>query len=239
MTWLRNNLGVYGNTGLNVLEEYETANSTNKLLLLCEENSDCPIPGLVAAWCIQNEAATADLLIVLCDIRQIQNSKPDTDQTGLPRKWQRSFELRARQALIQQKDVVGTHIFMVGWIDKKPIERPVVREGRSGKERFRFIDCTACELVDLRGETFAWAGQNEYAKNIVRSIAFRALNITPGKYNSWEAILRTLDTGSAGATWLTWLEFYATRLPQTRISRKHVLKPPRAKGRLQQPKGEP
>lgn len=238
--WLRNTLGVAGKTEPRWLERWiaidghidrDDARVFNipdtEALLLCngQNSNSCPIPGVVALWEIKHLAALNNLILICVNAAQLKESP----QGEHDRHWQRSFEKSARMALQAQKNINYSHVFMVGWVSKTPVvHRTKIVAGRAMQEAYHSIICTACIACDLQGVTRPWLGDNKAAERVVRAIAMRLLAITPSDYSSWEETVRTLDTGKANATWLSWLHYFACENTKTRVAAGHILQPPRA-----------
>jgi len=169
-----------------------------------------------------------DLIIVLVNIEglgHLSASGIDSDKVI----FQRIFETKAKHELEKQRHIKGSHIFLTGWVSKRPIKQRFV----DGKiEHYKHLDAGDCYVVDLQGSDYGFVGANFQAERIVRAIAYRALNTEPGLLNSWEDLFRRMNDLSLEHNWLSWLNFYATRNPQTRLpDRDHVLQPKRMIGR--------
>lgn len=234
--WLRDRLGVEGRP-FPAIAYYSTADETCKLWLLFDDRSESPLPGLISLWLCSQVDASADLLLILVNIAQAKEQLArDSANPRLPKNWHRHFELVAMTAIRQQtKTIAATHLFMVGWISKEPVAKRFVQ---NRLESYRHISCSSVYACDLQGDTRAWAGENEKAVRIVRSIAMWCLHArAEASSTSWEALLRALD-GGYNVTWLTWLLEFATLREQTRISATHILQPPRSRATLKRPSDE-
>lgn len=225
--WLRTVLGVEERPP-QPLEVIVDQNGDCKAFLLFSDRSS-PVEGIVEIWLLRHElSATRDCLLLLINIAQIRETYgsgwDDLDSAMLPDHWRRAFEYRAKAEIKLQSSVAGSHLLMVGWLSKKAIASRVVH----GKlEHYRHIDCQRVYAVDLIG-TLYYQGINEPARKILRSLVRRAISITPGNLNIWEELIFSLGEAESKTTWLDWLAHYARVVEVTRISRDHVLQPPRS-----------
>lgn len=226
--WLRSVLGVEERPPqpLEVLVEQD---GDCKAYLLFSDRSS-PVEGIVEIWLLRHElSATKDCLILLVNIAQIRETYgagwEDLDSALLPNHWRRAFEYRARAEIKLQAAISGTHLFMIGWLSKKAIASRIVQGGK--EEHYRHIECQRVYSVDLVGALY-YQGVNEPARKILRAIVQRAIATTPGNLNIWEELIFSLGEPDSRTTWLDWLSHYARKPNQTRISRDHILQPPRA-----------
>lgn len=175
--------------------------------------------GLPIARLRSSAIAPYDLLIIVANVAQWREEvgKLNFDESE---HWKRRFEAEARRELELQKHILGTHLFLTGWISKEPFRQRVV-DGRV--QHYKHIDPGATYFVDLQGLGSPWVGTNKYAEKIVRAIALRALQTGPSRLNSWEDLFRQMNNLKLEYNWRSWLEFYAKKY----ISPEHVLQPKR------------
>lgn len=211
--WFRSQFQL-GQRGPRILEEYYS--DRGALFLL-----DCDRPGVVSFWKLVHKSATSDLLIVLVSLRQLREdlALQQLNNPNAPtyRHWRRAFEVELATQLENQSHVDGTHIFLVAWVSRAATKQRIDGSGRV--HRFTATECSVALLCDLQGLTFAWAGENGYARKIIEIIAKRLLKLDH-PYSTWEEAIRRID-------WLSWLEAYA----QQAIGLTHVIQPPKYKGR--------
>lgn len=216
------------------LETHTSKDGLCKLFLLADERSE-NLPGLVQLWLLTHAEAHFDLLIILVNLAQARETRGKAGIDSLPKDWHREFESKARQAVQQQGNIAASHLFLTGWVSKQPIAARFVR---SKLEYFRRVECSVVLALDLQGNTFAWAGNNEYAAKIVKAIAYQAMLTHSGTVLTWEELMRSLDDSSNRTTWLTWLQYFATHPKKTRIGAQHILQPPRSRFSFRTPQGE-
>ena len=214
-SWFRNQFQP-GQRGPRILEEYYS--DRGALFSL-----DCDRPGVVSFWKLVHKSATSDLLVVLISLRQLQEDlaqqRLHDSEAPAYRHWRRAFEVELSAQLENQSHVDGTHIFLVAWVSRAATKQRVDRDGRV--HRFTATECSHAIICDLQGVTFAWAGENGYARKIVEVIAKRLLKLDYRQAsNTWEDVIRHID-------WIVWLEAYV----QEAIGRTHVLQPPKYKSR--------
>lgn len=213
--WFRNQFQ-HGQHGPLILEEYYS--DRGALFSLA-----CDRPGVVSFWKLVHKSASSDLLVVLISLRQIREdlAQQQLNHPAAPayRHWRRAFEVELCAQLENQSHVDGTHIFLVAWVSRAATKQRVDRDGRV--HRFTTTECSHAIVCDLQGLTFAWAGENGYARKIVAVIAKRLLKLDyRHDRNTWEDVIRHID-------WIIWLEAYVQEV----IGKAHVLQPPKYKGR--------
>ncbi|PSB29912.1 hypothetical protein [Stenomitos frigidus] len=217
--------------------ETHLSNDGQCLLYLLADGQSETFPGLVQLWLVSHETAHFDLLIILVNLAQAKELRRTTAVATLPKDWHRAFEVKARLAMQQQRGIAASHLFLTGWVSKQPISARFVH---SRLEYFRRVECSVVLALDLQGNTFAWAGRNDYAAKIVRTIAKRVLQTPPGQVLTWEELIRSLDADGLDGkvTWITWLHHYATKPKSTRIAEKHILQPPIVRSSFRTPSDE-
>lgn len=215
--WLRTAIGLKQSKAFEVIEHYVSLDTECEAWLLADEMSDCGLAGMVVFWLIRHHTnAESDLLLMCFNTAQIREAYQGTyndDQT-----WRRRFEISARLHLKLQADILSTHLFMAGWVDKKA---KTIRFVDSEMDCYKLIRCTSFYAVDLQGHAAAWMGSNGSATRIMRDIVLRCIRIAPSNLSSWDSLLQILSQTDSKTTWLTWLQTYSCR----EIDKDHVLQP--------------
>lgn len=236
-TWLRDVLGIAEQSEPAPIEVLTAQGGECKAyLLFCDR--DAPVEGVVEIWLLHHDtSATRDCLIILVNVAQIRESYGpawDLDAPLFPKPWRRAFEVKAKAELVEQREIDGTHLFLVGWVSKTPVAS---RFSQGKVVKFRAIECQRVYLVDLLGALY-YLGVNEPARRIVRAMVKRAIAIPPGTLNIWENYIFYLGEPESKTTWLTWMEHYSRKIKGTHISDDHILQPRKSKLRRRKSSGD-
>lgn len=182
------------------------------LLLLYDESCDDDFPGLAALWLCESSSSTRDCLLLCANLAQLREwlfrMKKHGKETLEQTQWRRALEVRARAAIREQENVLGTHLFIVASVQK------------SNVEGYRHLDCVGAWIVDLIG-IHTYFPANKIAIAVTESVALKVLHIGDGTLNTWEEILFDYEQ-----PWLYWIEEFARRLMN---SPTHNVQPPRAR----------
>lgn len=162
--------------------------------------------------------APNDLLILCANIAQWKEEVGKLN-LGSSDQWRREFEKRSKVELEAQRGILGSHLFMTGWLSKESFGWRVVNEET---QHYKHLSAGTTLLVNLQnyGDHI---GCNEHAEKIVKILALRAMHTKPDRSNSWEDLFRPMDNPKLEHNWRSWLEHYARKY----ISKHHVLQPGR------------
>jgi hypothetical protein len=232
VNWLREAVGGGVSSTFHVAEHLKGLDGECEAWLIGTEEYDCGIPGMTACWYIRRNSASKDFILLCFNIAQIKEAYKPAGDGYLPDEWRRKFEVNARLHLKLQKNVGGSHLFMVCSVQREPA---TVKFTANQAIEYKSIDCESCFSVDLQGASVAWMGANGSAIKIVRAVAERVLQIPAinSRGYLWEQVILSLSDADARHTWLTWLNYFCREYRATRIDAEHILQPPIGKAYFQ------
>lgn len=192
------------------VEQYTCGDRTLKLMY--DATVPDSFPGLVTLWLCESSSPTStrDCIMLCANIAQLREwlflRRDHGTETQQQTQWRRAIEVKARAAIREQSNILGTHLFMVATV------------GRPDERQFRHLDFVGAWIVDLVG-IHTYMGQNRVAIAVSRAIAMKVLTMSDGKLITREEILYQGDE-----PWLSWICEFTRALLN---SPSHNIRPPK------------
>lgn len=116
---------------------------------------------MVGVWKINHQYSRSYLFVIVLNIAALRQTVSKYNSNDPLR---RSIEKVARNQLVLQKNIKGTHLVLYFWVSKARN----IKKVRNGKvEHYPTIECQQAIVCDLQGMTNAWTGTNKPAAIVV------------------------------------------------------------------------